>query len=53
MNNAPEIPDCVCGDEVGMHIDNEDQCVVVDCGCKEYEAPPTLEELADGNQKTV
>lgn len=28
---------CTCGDEESLHIDNSDQCVMIDCGCTEFE----------------
>ena len=31
-------PRCTCGDTESEHIDSEAQCVIVDCGCKEFES---------------
>jgi len=28
---------CTCGDSESQHIDGEAQCVVPECGCKEFE----------------
>lgn len=28
---------CICGDTESQHIDNCEQCVIPECGCKEFE----------------
>ena len=28
---------CTCGDTESQHVDNCEQCVVPECGCKEFE----------------
>lgn len=30
---------CTCGDLAGEHVDGEGACVIVDCGCKEFNNP--------------
>lgn len=29
---------CICGDFESEHIDNEAQCFIIGCGCKEFES---------------
>lgn len=29
---------CTCGDLENEHIDNEAQCFIIGCGCKEFES---------------
>lgn len=37
---------CTCGDEEELHVDNCEQCVVPECGCKEFESEePTKESM--------
>lgn len=28
---------CSCGDTENVHVDNMEQCVIPECGCKEFE----------------
>lgn len=42
---------CECGDSEAMHIDGQEQCFVVDCGCKEFtEKEPVMNEAAAETQ---
>lgn len=38
---------CVCGDEEELHYENTEQCVVIGCGCKEFEEAPDEESIED------
>lgn len=48
---------CVCGDEENQHIDNCEQCVIAECGCKQFEEPEVKvqnpDQPADDDELTV
>jgi len=29
-------PRCICGDLESEHVDAKEQCVILECGCKEF-----------------
>lgn len=41
-----EDPMCECGDASSLHVDGCEQCVIPECGCREFEEEATKEELA-------
>lgn len=38
MNNPTTMEWCVCGHIEEQHIDNCEQCVIPNCGCREFES---------------
>lgn len=40
---------CTCGDLLDEHVQGEEQCVVIGCGCREFEE----EKMADVETDTL